>query len=67
MSARAVAERLERSVIARTSGMVMWFDGVKTQAEPMQAEASGAEQQDAPLPKSDKPLHYDAAAGMRVR
>jgi kynurenine formamidase len=22
---------------------------------------------DAPLPKSDKPLHYDAAAGMRVR
>jgi len=24
-------------------------------------------QQDAPLPKSDKPLHYDAAAGMRVR
>jgi len=23
--------------------------------------------QDAPLPKSDKPLHYDAAAGMRVR
>jgi len=23
--------------------------------------------QDAPLPKSDKPLHFDAAAGMRVR
>jgi hypothetical protein len=23
--------------------------------------------QDAPLPKSDKPLHYDAASGMRVR
>ena len=23
--------------------------------------------QDAPLPKSEKPLHYDAAAGMRVR
>lgn len=23
--------------------------------------------QDAPLPKSDKPLHYDASAGMRVR
>ncbi len=23
--------------------------------------------EDAPLPKSDKPLHYDAAAGMRVR
>jgi kynurenine formamidase len=23
--------------------------------------------QDAPLPKSDKPLHYDAAAGMRIR
>jgi kynurenine formamidase len=23
--------------------------------------------QDAPLPKSDKPLHYDSAAGMRVR
>ncbi|HVJ55637.1 MAG TPA: cyclase family protein [Aliidongia sp.] len=23
--------------------------------------------QDAPLPKSDKPLHYDATAGMRVR
>jgi kynurenine formamidase len=23
--------------------------------------------QDAPLPKSDKPLHYDTAAGMRVR
>jgi hypothetical protein len=22
---------------------------------------------DAPLPKSEKPLHYDAAAGMRVR
>jgi hypothetical protein len=24
-------------------------------------------QHDAPLPKSDKPLHYDPAAGMRVR
>jgi kynurenine formamidase len=24
-------------------------------------------EKDAPLPKSDKPLHYDAAAGMRVR
>jgi kynurenine formamidase len=23
--------------------------------------------QDSPLPKSDKPLHYDAAAGMRIR
>jgi len=23
--------------------------------------------QDAPLPKSEKPLHYDASAGMRVR
>jgi kynurenine formamidase len=23
--------------------------------------------QDAPLPKSDRPLHYDAAAGMRIR
>jgi hypothetical protein len=23
--------------------------------------------QDAPLPKSDRPLHYDPAAGMRVR
>jgi hypothetical protein len=22
---------------------------------------------DAPLPKSEKPLHYDAAAGMRIR
>jgi hypothetical protein len=23
--------------------------------------------QDAPLPKSEKPLHYDAAVGMRIR
>jgi len=27
--------------------------------------AEGA--QDAPLPKSEKPLHYDASAGLRIR